>query len=346
MKELILHVGTHKSGSTFIQDSLAKFGNKQLEEDSIYFIDKPKFYYYGIGKLDSYDKNLASKITKELDDIVNSNMNINKFILSNEWFCGDPEIGYSNAKYIAKTLAVATNKFSVKIVIVLRRQDDFVESMYTQLIHQGGYIKFNEFLSGIKNNWYNWDHLVSSFQSEFKSSEILPIIYSADKSIFNIQSVFSEIIKSDGYRAFKMDRNRLNVGYSALALEVALGLNRFLTKNSKKDLRIYLQSTYSKKKGDHYAFFSTQERVKFYENYFDSNIKLFNRYKIAQNINVFDLDLVKELKFKKNKVEIADVFEVVGPWLASKIESPKKSKWYLRKEKLKKLFKTVHKKLF
>jgi hypothetical protein len=80
-------------------------------------------------------------------------------LLSSEGFSGSVRRGYSNANHCAQILAGHT----VIIVAYLRAQDSFMESLYTQQIHQGDAIPFADFLASLPPQSFDWHAHIQAF---------------------------------------------------------------------------------------------------------------------------------------------------------------------------------------
>ena len=82
---------------------------------------------------------LGSRINRAIDEsLAHAGVGIERFVTSWEGFSGNPRLAYQNANAVASMLRESTKSLDVRIIVYLRRQDEFVESMYTQTIHEGG----------------------------------------------------------------------------------------------------------------------------------------------------------------------------------------------------------------
>jgi ubiquinone/menaquinone biosynthesis C-methylase UbiE len=142
MSRLILHIGTHKTGSTTIQNCLHTLREEALREGSIFY---PKYenspYHHGltsvwmeISKKYQFVENDALFYWNALE---NSNLKNATVLISTEELSRSSKIDYAQ-------LADLTRKFSIAdIVLVLRHQADYFQSVYLEIAnsHQrnGGY---------------------------------------------------------------------------------------------------------------------------------------------------------------------------------------------------------------
>ena len=69
-----------------------------------------------------------------------------RFAMSSEGFFGNLFKDYYNSEWISEFLSKVSAGFDVRIIVYLRRQDFFIESLYTQMIHQGESYSFLDFV--------------------------------------------------------------------------------------------------------------------------------------------------------------------------------------------------------
>ena len=316
-KKIYLHIGTHKTGSTFIQNTLEDIGNEKLKKEDTFYINKPNFYYSGITKKEVFDKKIVSTIKTEINKIIKKNENVNNFILSNEWFSGHYDYGYKNASVISEMLYYALNMYDVKILVYLRRQDEFLESLYTQLIHQGGSLTFDEFLNNLPDNSFNWNNLILGYEKYFGKENIFPVIYSNKRQDFDIQKNFSWLIRSNLFLNHDTNEMSANKGYSRKALEIALRLNKYLPNSEKKSLRQYLQQHHHKTIEDSYNYMDIYNRNKLLNQYEKSNQELIARYSKILNKKKFP-EINKNLKDENIDLSLDEVTDIIGKWISLK----------------------------
>ena len=128
-KTLYIHIGTGKTGTTMIQEctklNLDTFNNKHN------FNYYPSHFYSNNYKnpdrsnLDRVD--LTNKLLEELKNNINSS-NLNSFLISSEFFPGEKHEEIQHIKNIFSNIC------DIKIIVYLRRQDEFIWSWYSQVI--------------------------------------------------------------------------------------------------------------------------------------------------------------------------------------------------------------------
>lgn len=119
MKRLIVHVGTHKTGTTSIQYTLARSDQALAQQGAIYPAhydnpNNPGHHFLAIGGSGKRYNALIEDIDRAAQETV---------ILSTELLSvTSPE-----------TIADLASRYDTRIICLLRRQDDYLESMYREL---------------------------------------------------------------------------------------------------------------------------------------------------------------------------------------------------------------------
>lgn len=284
--DLYIHIGTHKTGTTAIQQTCKKNAHA-LKREGIIPLSKPTFCNKEFMKINKLDEALVHSWRKEIEDEV-KRLKIEaesyqykdklRFLLSWEGFSGNPDIGYQNSHIVANTLQRITYGFNVYILVFLRRKDSFLESWYTQKIHVGYSYEFEDFLSGFPSNAFRWDYLLEAYEKAFSKEKIIVRIYDKKHlpqkndliktffNIFNLQNVaIDETFTS-------------NKGYSRDSLEIAKLTNPYLEKDEQKKLRKILQNISSKETFSEYNYLNYSKRIEILNRYRESNKKVRNSY--------------------------------------------------------------------
>lgn len=151
-----LHIGTHKTGTTAIQETLKISTDKLLEKG---------LYYDGV--FDEIGFLLAKRSPLKDDDIKGLQEQIAEYkqdvVISSEGFMGDPNTAYSNIDMVA---ADAKKIFGeMKVYAYYRPQPDFIESWYAHLIKDGNCFTFKEWFSNYPWKNLRWHKLFSHYDN-------------------------------------------------------------------------------------------------------------------------------------------------------------------------------------
>ena len=149
-KEITIHIGLHKTASTFMQKY---FFPLYADESGYVEVRKqtPNFLNYILycNELEFDFKIANTTLSRELNTI---NFSKQKLIISDEQFCGSP---WDNASYRKLYFDRLNGIFPNAIyIIVLRNQNDLIQSLYLQYIKTGGSATWKEFLSHKRHPLY------------------------------------------------------------------------------------------------------------------------------------------------------------------------------------------------
>lgn len=284
--QLFIHIGTHKTGTTAIQSSL-KESYKILKKENIYYFPVSKNAIQ-LMKIKELDDKLIVTCKKELFRFIKNrkNKNLIKIIWSFEGFSGDSSTGYENTNKIAESLKIITKDIDTKIIIYLRRQDEFVESLYTQMIHQGESYDFESFINKFSEKDFNWSNLLNSYSNYYGKDNLIVRKYdesylSANGGIIND---FTKILSKN----IKLNKSlSVNKGYSRDALEIARILNPNLSISEKHLLRSLLRQTSTKQPFENYSYWIDNEQRLFLEKYSKSNFQVTKEFFKGETSELF-----------------------------------------------------------
>jgi len=279
MKKLYIHIGVHKTGTTSIQNQLLKYRYDLLKSNAFYI--PTSGLLNSISSKREYDSILVNRVKEELYNQILKFNSISSFITSSEHLSGSALTGYDNSDLMVKMLSDITSDLGceIKIIIYIRRQDKYVESLYSHMIEGGYSIKFDSFISDFKDGYYDWNRLISSYEKFFGMENILVRSYD---EVINKTGFFKDFcslvnipIISD-YRA--------NVGSNIASVELQRICNEKLdnetAKEITKSIRRYNRSFSRGSEIPKNIFFSLNDRKKFLEKYSESNNQVCKRFSI------------------------------------------------------------------
>lgn len=240
MSKLILHVGTHKTGTTTIQDTFA-LNRRFLAEKGLIFpqigrangqhslvmdwISLPEFYH-----LDTSSEEAWSKLARE-----HANSDRTVLISTEELSRGNPQMRVD----LRKLRDLVSNFDEVKIVCCLRNQVSFLQSIYLQVIKSGAHVPWLSFFEGAVGSktatglFLDYNDLRNYFETGFSPEEIR--FFSYEHEIKSGHGVIGRLLIECGFSEFMDSLEDLPAGHSnvspdPLATWVAahiLGTNSF-----------------------------------------------------------------------------------------------------------------------
>ncbi|WP_413440887.1 hypothetical protein [Synechococcus sp. MIT S1220] len=143
-RRLVIHAGTHKTASTYIQERLHK--NRHLLSEQNYIYRYPSDH---VTTFKSLVKDICNERWKKFKDYIDKSSESDKhLLLSAEQF----SVPLNDANTLKKIKDIASKKgYDLKIVIFIRSQLDYINSRYTYSLRRFyHHLSFNDFLDTIK----------------------------------------------------------------------------------------------------------------------------------------------------------------------------------------------------
>lgn len=197
-------------------------------------------------------------------------------IFSCEAFSGWPFTGYQNSSVVASMLREATTGYDIKIIIYLRRQSEFIESMYAQTIHEGAAISLDEFLEGfVSPEALMYSRIINDFAEKFGRINVIVRSYHA-ASRRGILNDFGELVGVSTLTEFQQERK--NPSYSLHAIKIAKRSNLELDLAQKQRLRHALQKVMAKDDSEYFTLLSKTQHDVLTQRYADDNRWIADEY--------------------------------------------------------------------
>jgi len=269
MKQLLVHIGTHKTGTTAIQNAL-RANSKLLAQNGCAYIDEAYELSRRLKEPELPESEFVT-VKNKFNDLV-SEASDDRVIFSSEQFAGTILKNYTDSSFIAQRLKDIFPEHSISVIVYFRRQDRFIESAYTQFIQQGQPWSFDRFRDFADFSKFDWNIVVDNYRQYFQSVDIH--IY--DRSHLTCGDVVVDFFSWLGLpvdRRLRIIRGS-NYSFSRTAVEIARVGNDYLDDTAKQLLCVILQSQDSRQPYDDNPYFSMQERKALLEHYRAANQKL------------------------------------------------------------------------
>ncbi len=288
---IILHIGQHKTGSTTLQNALYRQKNDLLQKGYVYNVIEPWLKHTQLCNLFKEDPALAIKNLHQ--DIKKYEKTAHTYIISDEVFYVQPHNHCNGSwEYLKKinqkqyieekknyihTVFEACRGSKVKIVLYLRRQDLFADSLYKQLIRGNYFADRFEFLAHIE---YFMDYFLqcSLWEETFGAENIFVRTY--DKSQLVEQDIISDFQEVTGVPVFKNPEENKNISLKRDIAELKKIYNAYTdgSLDNKEILAILnlLSRSFPQAQGGY--IFSPEERLGIIEKFASSNAAVAARY--------------------------------------------------------------------
>lgn len=330
MKTLYLHIGTPKTGTTSLQHFC--HDNRQKLAEQGYFYPEFNFEYANKGKyrnglfleavyLDEEGKRLKEK---EKENFNNGLEELNKLfkiydniILSDEgiWTaCFNRKRGRKLMHRLHEYSLIAGCQ--IKIIVYLRRQDEYVLSWYNQLIKHSitskNTLTWDEYINNY-DKYINLDYrgCLRKLKNIFGMENI--IVKRFDKNYFTGGSLFTDFLDIFGitfedYFYTKENLNNLNTRLSENACEIKRIINettKMSTTETRKFEWILRGFSQVSEKAYPCSMMSEEESSGLMQLYELSNKKIADRY-IGDGKPLFSTTTSTKEKWKKNNIHMLD----------------------------------------
>jgi hypothetical protein len=247
LPKIAVHVGAHKTGTSLVQ----KYLRDQVEQTAPFDIryvsrsDTDRLIGWGMTLLERPEK-LRARLEAESRDVT-----ARYIIVSHENTLGRPHRSsgdnlYPEALPRIDALASILAPFDSRIVFYLRRTADFLESYYLQLIQQGEFFGFEQWLDRVDLDRVSWTPLVERLRDRFGHDNV------AIGDFDEIKLGQGEFLRRFFRRVDpRIDltpsyEERRNSSLSDKGLRIAMGANRFLRSGGERQrMRKFLQQHFS-----------------------------------------------------------------------------------------------------
>jgi hypothetical protein len=281
MKQIYLHVGAHKTASSFLQhllnrdrSVLEEFGTTLISRDQM--IDKP-FYHL----MKSYGAKSTCSLSGEFLNEFPENIN---YLFTNEDLFSAIKLSgfFTNLERGMSFFCDIFGAENVHVIVYTRNQCDYIESCYAQLIHIGSNDRFENFYNDNEGANLVWDSVIDRFMSLIPSKNISVQHYESIKtngeaefykkflSTFSNEETISKIRDIPAVSGRKANRS-----FSQPAIEIFEHAKGVLDEKDWSKLRAFLQNNFSTDTHGERTFLSETQKTYLSDIYRESNMRLF-----------------------------------------------------------------------
>jgi len=301
-KRVFLHIGAHKTATTTIQRNIKKNRDVLALKYDIYVFDDGEIYNSDLGahfkkisqgKLsdDKFDASIVKArcyLESRLDEINND-----KILISWEGFLGHSSLDhyegiYTHIDSVTESIRRIFGNHTLRILTVIRRQDDFIESCYLQQIKEGRSLSFSEFFEKIDISKLSWLELMDSLNKVFPNRLA---VCTFERIKTDGTEVFLEYCLSKLFE-FEIDAvdfaivNRANASLSEKGVDISRELLPQVIANDRPELNRIIFRNFSNSKYGKAKYFDEFTRRFLIDKYRQDNKALFDKYVLNHESNL------------------------------------------------------------
>lgn len=355
MTTVFLHIGLTKTGTTAIQNFL-RTNDAILARHGICFPDMG-YKYPGVNPnrnahflVSSYDTEPVAEHFTPLDEYLPSldrltalSKSYDKILLTDELIW---RICNQHKDFLPTiTHDLACRGMQLKVIVYLRRQDEFIQSRYRQRMKAGETFSFYEFLDTLHTDSYPLDFYsaVNMISDVIGRDHLIIRIYEKQQYKGEEHTLCSDFLDifglsvSDG---FIEQKKRMNRSLQGTYLEIRRTLNA-LPQNIKetpvlaKSIREMQENEHGPKKSSKQTLFHFDDQKRFLEQFRESNSRLAREY-LGRSDGMLFYEPLEELPYEQSGTDelLQDTLLVFGR--AIQILNQKNNELKIRTEKLEK----------
>lgn len=292
MRKAFVHVGAHKTASSFLQSNLKLHRERLSNEHGLGLVTRAVLMPSAFGQ-EVYEVSQGRHADTDVSDAAKESLRSllpdgdgNVLITNEDLICHLPiQDFYQNAEGAIRYLRIALSAFDLHVIFYIRKQADYLESIYMQLVHLGRRARFAQFMKRAAPVDLSWLRAVEAMEQALPPGRLhlrtleqirllgelgfyrdfLSLCQVADAEDFTIDEQYTK-----GRRA--------NRSYSQLGMQIAHRVNPLLSRKEKKVLRRFLQEHFSTATHPRALLLDDEQRLAIFERYQESNRRMFERY--------------------------------------------------------------------
>lgn len=295
MKKAFVHIGAQKTASTFIQLNLKRHKQRLLDEHGLGLVTRSdmlqsdfceEIYKVSQGEHPHTEVTPAAKesihalMPDEYDDVLITNEGLICRLEIRDFY----QLAGSAVQYLQNVLA----DFDVHVIFYIRKQTDYLESVYTQLVHLGRRIKFPRFMLRAAKVDFSWLRAADAINEVLQPGRLHLRTYEQIRNVGEVEYFrdFISLCGADNAHTYDIDEGfskgrSANRSYGELGLKIARRVNPLLNPQERKLLRKFLQNNFSTATHPRAVLLSDEQREAVFRKYRESNRELFERYDLA-----------------------------------------------------------------
>ena len=302
MAKILIHIGAHKTATTSIQWTLRN--NKELleQQNNLNIILPEDFLQLHIRKhfrflAQGFENDSAFNQSIELAKLsIKPLLDPNKLnVISYEGFMGHSDLREYGGIYrpiIGKSLKAIFSDDLLKVILTIRRQDEFINSCYLQQVKEAKNINFEDFTAGILPQNISWSRITNEIEKSLGEEKLLvmPMEYISHVGLLEFVSQMFEFYDKSIYQ---IDKNLKiffrNKGLSKQGVDIYNLMRDNLKKADRRIISNFLFTHFSSAKFGKHSFFNEFQKNLIIQNCLEDNKKILSKsYKKLSRVSFID----------------------------------------------------------
>jgi len=325
MPTLYLHIGMPKTGTSAIQDFLAR--NREILKKSGYCFPEtitfPDIGVYRNGHflIREYYKDKRNGVEadnqlvrNQLENIVKLFEKYTNIILTDEVIWNNTDKVKNFWSYLFETLR--HNNIQLKVIVFLRRQDLFIQSFWAQIVKQYYTVPFEKYIQIGKYKSFTLDYYsnLETISSFIGKENIKLKVY--EKNISSVDE-FCDALGLNVTNEFKFAQSPHNTSLSGLCLETKRILNSMPEYSEKNSFILPLLKKIQNEIGqeDKFAdslYFNYEEQIEFLKEFDEGNSMIAKEYLGRENGILFSEPITFPVENTKESYSPEDLLKICG----------------------------------
>jgi hypothetical protein len=291
---MVLHVGLHKTGSTFLQRVLFDIA-EELNAQGVHWMPRPALdEHYGFGKVVRNTQNGGSSSTRAAKQTATKLRSLvakhrvtlisNETVLSRRVFFDYEGDAYTPGLPVLEWLRDDVTR-DLRILMYVRRQDHFLESAYLQQINQGSTQPFDEWYESTDPSRFGWLRLAQQIEAIVGPGNLtirpFEIIHEGSEAFCRgfLQAVDPSLDVALPLERIERISTRSNPSLSQRGVDLAMLVYPELTKSERITFRrVFLQRYLSNRQFERAKLLNDDEAARLRALHRPGNTELFRRY--------------------------------------------------------------------
>jgi hypothetical protein len=295
MRQAFVHIGAHKTASSFLQSNLKQHQDRLLAEHALALVTRADLIPSAFGKEIyevSQDRHPATEISEAAMDSLLSMLpdeECNLLITNEDLICHlDIQDFYQHAELAVRYLAAALSDFDLHVIFYVRKQADYLESIYMQYVHLGRRARFAQFMERAAPVDLSWLRAVEAMQRVLPPGRLHLRTFEQIRELgeTGFYRDFLALCGVNEVEGFAVDENcargrPANRSYGQLGMQIAQRVNPLLSPKEKKVFRRFLQEHFSTATHPRAVLLDAEQRQAMFDRYRESNQRLFEHHDLA-----------------------------------------------------------------